>query len=63
VAWSAGALVTLLSTVAIAVEIVFIGLLARTLHLRRVTVVSLLVGGGLSLAMTPAVGQRLPSSP
>jgi hypothetical protein len=38
VAWSAGALVTLLSTVAIAVEIVFIGLLAGTLDLRRVTV-------------------------
>jgi drug/metabolite transporter (DMT)-like permease len=61
VAWGAGEVVTLLSTVAIAAEIVLIGLFAGTVDLRRVTALQLLVAGGLSLAMMPAFGDGLPS--
>jgi drug/metabolite transporter (DMT)-like permease len=57
---SAGEVVTLISTVAIAAEIVLIGVFAGTVDLGRVTVVQLLVGGGLSLAVMPLVGEALP---
>ena len=58
---STGEVVTLVSTVAIAAEIVLIGRFAGTVDLGRVTVVQLLVAGGLSLAMMPAVGEVVPS--
>ena len=57
---SAGEVVTLVSTVAIAAEIVLIGVFAGTVDLGRVTVVQLLVGGGLSLAVMPVVGEAVP---
>jgi drug/metabolite transporter (DMT)-like permease len=50
----------LVSTVAIAAEIVLIGVFAGTVDLGRVTVVQLLVGGGLSLAVMPVVGEAVP---
>jgi drug/metabolite transporter (DMT)-like permease len=50
----------LVSTVAIAAEIVLIGAFAGTVDLGRVTVVQLLVGGGLSLAVMPVVGEAVP---
>jgi drug/metabolite transporter (DMT)-like permease len=50
-----GEVVTLMSTVAIATEIVLIGCYAGTVDPGRVTVVQLLVGGGLSLAVMPVV--------
>ncbi|MEX5721348.1 DMT family transporter [Geodermatophilus maliterrae] len=59
---SAGEVLTLVSTVAIAAEIVLIGLFAGTVDLGRVTVVQLLVGGALSVAMVPVVGEAVPSS-
>jgi drug/metabolite transporter (DMT)-like permease len=58
---STGEVVTLVSTVAIAAEIVLIGVYAGTVDLRRVTVVQLLVGGALSLAAMPVVGEGVPS--
>ncbi|WP_448642022.1 DMT family transporter [Geodermatophilus sp. URMC 63] len=57
---SAGEVVTLVSTVAIAAEIVLIGRFAGTVDLGRVTVVQLLVGGGLSLAAMPVAGEAVP---
>jgi drug/metabolite transporter (DMT)-like permease len=57
---SDGEVVTLVSTVAIAAEIVLIGRFAGTVDLGRVTVVQLLVAGGLSLATMPAVGEVVP---
>ncbi|MGY2082657.1 DMT family transporter [Blastococcus sp. SYSU DS0539] len=58
---SAGEILTLVSTVAIAAEIVLIGLFAGTVDLGRITVVQLLVGGALSVAMMPVVGEAVPS--
>ena len=58
---STGEVLTLVSTVAIAAEIVLIGLFAGTVDLGRVTVVQLLVAGALSLAMMPVVGEAVPS--
>jgi drug/metabolite transporter (DMT)-like permease len=60
---SSGEIVTLVSTVAIAAEIVLIGLFAGTVDLGRVTVVQLLVAGTLSLATMPVVGEGVPSVP
>jgi drug/metabolite transporter (DMT)-like permease len=57
----AGEVVTLVSTVAIAGEIVLISVFAGTVDLGRVTVVQLLVGGGLALAAMPVVGEGVPS--
>jgi|tagenome__1003787_1003787.scaffolds.fasta_scaffold20979337_4 drug/metabolite transporter (DMT)-like permease len=58
--FSFGEVVTLISTVAIAAEIVLIGVFARTVDLGRVTAVQLLVGGGLSLAIMPVAGEAVP---
>jgi drug/metabolite transporter (DMT)-like permease len=60
-ALDAGEVVTLVSTVAIAGEIVLIGVFAGTVDLGRVTVVQLLVSGGLSLAAMPVAGEAVPS--
>ncbi|GAA2723324.1 DMT family transporter [Cellulomonas aerilata] len=58
---STGEALTLVSTVAIAAEIVLIGKYAGTVDLGRVTVVQLLVGGGLSLLAMPVFGEGVPS--
>lgn len=58
---STGEILTLISTVAIAAEIVLIGLYAGTVDLGRITVVQLLVGGALSVVMMLAVGETVPS--
>jgi drug/metabolite transporter (DMT)-like permease len=58
---STGELLTLISTVAIAAEIVLIGLFAGTVDLGRVTVVQLLVAGALSVALIPVVGEAIPT--
>jgi drug/metabolite transporter (DMT)-like permease len=58
---STGELLTLVSTVAIAAEIVLIGLFAGTVDLGRVTVVQLLIAGALSVALIPLVGEAVPA--
>jgi drug/metabolite transporter (DMT)-like permease len=58
---SAGEVVTLIGTVAMAGEIVLIGRFAGTVDLGRVTVVQLLVAGGLSLALMPVAREGVPS--
>lgn len=55
-----GEIATLISAVGIAAEIILIGLFAGKVDLRRVTVVQLLVSGGLSLLMMPFVGEAVP---
>ena len=55
-----GELLTILSTVAIAAEIVLISLFAGRVSLARVTVVQLLVASLLAFATMPAVGEALP---
>ncbi|KAA5835086.1 DMT family transporter [Saccharopolyspora hirsuta] len=57
---STGELVTLLSAVAIAAEIILIGSFAGKVDLGRVTVVQLFVGGALSLLLMPVAGERIP---
>lgn len=59
---STGELLTVISTVAIAAEIVLIGLYAGTVDLGRITVVQLLVGGSLSFLSMPIFGEGVPSS-
>lgn len=56
-----GEVLTLLSTIAIAGEIILIGAFARKIDVGRVTVVQLLVGGGLSLLMMPVTGEAVPA--
>lgn len=57
---SIGELTTLLSAVAIAVEIILIGRFANSVDARRVTVVQLLVAASLSWAAMPVVGESIP---
>ena len=56
-----GEVVTLLSVLPIAVEIILISLFAGKVHLGRVTVVQLLVAGLLALTMMPVVGEQPPA--
>ncbi|MDD0857998.1 DMT family transporter [Arthrobacter alpinus] len=56
-----GELVTLLSTVAIAAEIVMISLFAAKVNLGRVTVVQLLVCSVLAFVAMPATGESIPA--
>ncbi|MCY1139459.1 DMT family transporter [Actinoplanes sp. Pm04-4] len=56
-----GEVLTLISAVAIAAEILLIGHYAGRVHLGRVTVVQLLVAGALSLAAMPVAGESVPS--
>ena len=56
-----GELVTLLSTVAIAAEIVLISLFSAKVHLGRVTVVQLLVCSILAFLTMPVVGESVPA--
>jgi drug/metabolite transporter (DMT)-like permease len=59
--FSAGELVTLASTVAIAAEIILIGAFAGKVDLRRVTVVQLLAGGAFALLAMPITGEAVPA--
>jgi drug/metabolite transporter (DMT)-like permease len=56
-----GEIVTVLGTVAIAVQILLIGRFAGTLDVRRVTVVQLAVCSLLASAIRPMTGERLPT--
>jgi drug/metabolite transporter (DMT)-like permease len=56
-----GEIVTLLGTVAIAVEILLIGRFAGTVNVRRVTVVQLAVCSLLASTIRPMTGERLPT--
>ena len=56
-----GELLTLISTVAIAGEIILVAIFARTVDVRRVTVVQLLVAGALALLTMPVTGESIPA--
>lgn len=56
-----GEIVTLLSAVAIAAEIILIGYFANRVDSRRVTAVQLLAAGGVSFLMMPVVGEQIPA--
>lgn len=56
-----GEIVTLLSAVAIAAEIILIGHFANRVDSRRVTAVQLLAAGGVSFLMMPVVGEQIPA--
>lgn len=55
-----GELVTIISTLPIALEIILIGWFAGKVHLGRVTVVQLLVAGALGFLAVPVVGEQVP---
>lgn len=59
--WSTGEILTLLSTVPIAAEIVLIGLFAKRVNVGRVTVIQLLVAGILGFLTMPIVGEQAPA--
>ncbi|MDN4613959.1 DMT family transporter [Leifsonia sp. F6_8S_P_1B] len=56
-----GEVVTLISTLPIAAEIILISAFARIADVRRVTVVQLLVAGVLGFAVMPLVGEAAPA--
>ncbi|MEJ8853299.1 DMT family transporter [Variovorax robiniae] len=56
-----GEMATLAGTIAIAAEIILIGHFASRVDSQRVTVVQLLVAGGVSLLMMPVAGEPLPA--
>ena len=55
-----GEIVTIISTLPIALEIILIGWFAGKVHLGRVTVVQLLVAGFLGFLTVPIVGEQVP---
>ncbi len=55
-----GEIVTIISTLPIALEIILIGWFAGKVHLGRVTVVQLLVAGTLGFLAVPVVGEQIP---
>lgn len=57
---SAGEIVTLLSALAIAAEIILIGSFAQEVDSRRVTAVQLTAGGAMSLMAMPLAGEAVP---
>lgn len=57
---TSGEIVTLLSAVAIAAEIILIGRFALKVDSRRITAVQLLAGGTMSLLAMPVVGEKMP---
>jgi drug/metabolite transporter (DMT)-like permease len=61
VALGFGEAITLVSTLAIAAEVILISVFAQRVNVARVTVVQLLVAGGLSLLLVPVVGETLPA--
>lgn len=56
-----GEIMTLISTLPIAAEIILISVFARTVDIGRVTVVQLLVAGLLAMLTMPVVGEQLPA--
>lgn len=60
VSLSAGEIVTLLSALAIAAEIILIGRFALQVDSRRITAVQLLAGGAMSLMAMPVTGEAAP---
>lgn len=61
VVFGPGQIATLISTVAIAGEIILIGWFAGRVHLGRVTVIQLFVAGLLSFMTMPIVGEQFPA--
>lgn len=59
--FGAGELVTLISTLPIAAEVVLIGVFAGRLDLRRLTVVQLFVASALGFATMPFTGETVPA--
>lgn len=59
--FNTGTLLTILSTLPIAVEIILISWFARRINLGRVTVVQLLSAGLLSFASMPLLGEQIPA--
>jgi drug/metabolite transporter (DMT)-like permease len=59
--FDSGEIVTVLSTLPIAAEIILIGLFAGKVNLGRVTVVQLLVAGLLGFVAMPMTGEELPA--
>lgn len=55
-----GEIVTIISTLPIALEIILIGWFAGKVHLGRVTVVQLLVAGFFGFSTVPIVGEQVP---
>lgn len=58
--FGSGEIVTIISTLPIAGEIILIGWFAGKVHLGRVTVVQLLVAGLLGFLTVPIVGEQIP---
>jgi drug/metabolite transporter (DMT)-like permease len=56
-----GEIATLIGAFAISAEIILIGHFAGRVNVQRVTIVQLLVAGGLSLLLMPVLGEKLPS--
>ncbi|WP_232711707.1 DMT family transporter [Microbacterium lacus] len=56
-----GEIMTLISTLPIAAEIILISVFARKVNVGRVTVVQLLVAGVLAMLTMPVVGEQLPA--
>ena len=56
-----GEIMTLISTLPIAAEIILISVFARKVNVGRVTVVQLLVAGVLAMLTMPIVGEQLPA--
>lgn len=61
IAFNTGTLLTIISTLPIAVEIILISWFAGKIHLGRVTVVQLLAAGLFSLLAMPLLGERIPA--
>lgn len=55
-----GEMLTAISALAIAMEIIFIGLVARSVNARRVTIVQVFTASLLSFATMPLVGESVP---
>jgi len=56
----AGELATLASAVAVAAEIILVGAFASRVDLGRITIIQLVVAGGISFAAMPVMGERVP---
>ncbi|MEP9376981.1 DMT family transporter [Aquabacter sp. CN5-332] len=55
-----GELLTMIATLAIAVEIILVGLFAGQVNVRRVSVVQLMVASLLAFALMPVTGEEMP---
>ncbi|MGV9858071.1 DMT family transporter [Gordonia sp. NPDC003425] len=59
--FGAGEFATLLGAIGCAGEILLIGFFAGRVNIQRVTIIQLLVGGGLSFLVMPVAGESVPS--